>query len=283
MDSRTEAPSGTLYIAATPIGNLEDITLRTLRVLKEADVIAAEDTRVTRKLLNHFEIKKPLISYYEHNKTLREQALIDLLREGKTVALVSDAGTPALSDPGQDLVRAALRENIPVFALPGASALLTALVVSGMDTDRFCFEGFLPREKAARRERLRELQEEQRTLVFYEAPHRLTAVLTDMAAAFGSTRRAAACRELTKLHEEGLRSDLGALLETYAQQEPRGEYVLIVSGAEPPAPEAVSPEEVEAALADLLARGTPRKEAAKRLAEQYGMKVREVYQMGLKD
>jgi len=274
--------SGTLYIVATPIGNLEDISFRALRILREVDIIAAEDTRVSRKLLNHFEIKKPLISYYEHNKTLREQALMELLLEGKDLALISDAGTPAISDPGQDLVQAAAARNIPVVVLPGASAMLTALVGSALDTGRFCFEGFLPRDKKERRERLQELRAEKRTMIFYEAPHRLKTILADMQEAWGAERRISAGRELTKLHEEMLRGTIGELCQLYAQQEPRGEYVLVVAGAEEEAPEEIDPKLIAGELDSLLESGMPRKEAARILADRYGMKVRDIYQMGLK-
>ena len=273
--------SGTLYIVATPIGNLEDISLRALRTLREADVIAAEDTRVSRKLLNHFEIKKPLISYYEQNKGLREQVLLDLLLEGKNLALVSDAGTPAVSDPGQDLVRAAVAQGIEVVVIPGASAMLTALVGSSLDTSRFCFEGFLPREKSERRARLSDLASEQRTMIFYEAPHRLKPVLADMLAAWGADRPISVGRELTKIHEEMIRCTLGELHALYEQQDPRGEYVLVVAGAPEPMAEEADPEQIEQELNAMMADGLPRKEAARILAERYGLKVRDVYQMGL--
>ena len=273
--------SGTLYIVATPIGNLEDISLRALRTLREADVIAAEDTRVSRKLLNHFEIKKPLISYYEQNKGLREQVLLDLLLEGKNLALVSDAGTPAVSDPGQDLVRAAVAQGIEVVVIPGASAMLTALVGSSLDTSRFCFEGFLPREKSERRARLSDLASEQRTMIFYEAPHRLKPVLADMLAAWGGDRPISVGRELTKIHEEMIRCTLGELHALYEQQDPRGEYVLVVAGAPEPMAEEADPEQIEQELNAMMADGLPRKEAARILAERYGLKVRDVYQMGL--
>ncbi|MDO4732869.1 MAG: 16S rRNA (cytidine(1402)-2'-O)-methyltransferase, partial [Bacillota bacterium] len=212
--------SATLYVVSTPIGNLEDISLRALRILREVDLIAAEDTRVSRKLLNHFEIKKPLISYYEHNKSLRTGALLDALQEGKSLALISDAGTPAVSDPGQDLVQAAVACDIPVVVIPGASAILTALVASALDTQRFCFEGFLPREKKERRERLQELVGEQRTMIFYEAPHRLKKSLADMEEAWGSERQISLGREMTKLHEDMLRSTIGELRQLYEQQDP---------------------------------------------------------------
>ena len=275
--------AGTLYLVATPIGNLEDITMRALRILTEVDLIAAEDTRVTRKLLNHFEIKRPLISYYEHNKMLREEALLGELQGGKNVALVSDAGTPCLSDPGSDLVRAAIARGIQVVPVPGASALLTALVASGLDRGTFCFEGFLPREKAARRKRLRELSADMRTLVFYEAPHRLRATLADLCDIFGAARQAAACRELTKRYEEYCRGSLEELGDHFTENEPRGEFVLVVAGAEDQKEEAVLTEEIQREFLSLLETGSPRKQAAKELAAKYGLKAKALYEIGLKD
>ena len=274
---------GTLYVVSTPIGNLEDITFRALRVLKEVDLIAAEDTRVSRKLLNHFGIKKPLVSYYEQNKGLREQELLEVLTTGKSIALISDAGTPAISDPGRDLVHTVVEQGIPIVVVPGPSAMLTALVGSGMDTSRFCFEGFLPREKGLRRKRLLELSDEQRTLIFYEAPHRLRAVLVDLCAAFGEARPVSVGRELTKIHEEMLYTTLGEICLYYQGQEPKGEYVLIVAGAVASAVQKVEQEVLVEAFQQLLAAGTPRKEAARILAERYHLRVRDVYQIGLND
>lgn len=275
--------AGTLYLVTTPIGNLEDITLRAIRVLSEADLVAAEDTRLGGRLLRHLQIKKPLISYYEHNKQLRGEMLIAELRAGKKIALISDAGTPCLSDPGADLVRAALAEGIEVIAIPGASALLTALTVSGLDNGPFCFEGFLARDKATRRKRLQALMRETRVMVFYEAPHRLRATLDDMAAAFGPERKIAVCRELTKLYEEKLRGSIGEMQALFAEREPRGEFTLVVAGYTPPqiAVE-IDWAALTAALERLLAQGMPRKQAARELAAAYGLPVKSVYDLGLK-
>lgn len=274
--------SGTLYLVATPIGNLEDITLRALRVLREADLVAAEDTRRSLGLLAHFEIKKPLISYYEHNKRLREQELLDLLRQGKNIALITDAGTPALSDPGADLAAAALAAGLPVVAVPGASALLTALAMSGWGGSPFCFEGFLARDRTERRRRLRELADERRVMAFYEAPHRLSALLEDMEAVFGADRRLVLCRELTKLHEEQLRSTVAELRQLFQKREPRGEFVVLAAGAPEAAAAVAEPERLSEAMEELLDQGLSRKEAARSLAEQYGLRVKDVYDLGLR-
>ncbi|MBQ3111640.1 MAG: 16S rRNA (cytidine(1402)-2'-O)-methyltransferase [Firmicutes bacterium] len=275
--------SGTLYLVATPIGNLEDMTYRAVRILGEVDLIAAEDTRVSRRLLNHFEISKPLISYFEHNKRLREDELLQHLLAGEDVALICDAGTPAISDPGADIARSAIEHGINVVPIPGCCAAISALTAAGLDTHQFSFIGFLPREKKDRRAALQAVAAEQRTLVFYEAPHRLKAVLEDMVAAFGEQRRAAACRELTKLHEEFVRGTLAEIREHFAVNEPRGEFVLVIAGAEPPAPTA-APDEAELAdmLNELIAGGLPRKAAAKQLAAEYGLSAKDVYAIGLK-
>ena len=273
--------SGTLYLVATPIGNLEDISLRALRMLREADLIAAEDTRHSLKLLAHFEIKKPLISYYEHNKRLREGELLDWLREGKTIALITAAGTPALSDPGADLAAAALAAGLNVVAIPGASALLTALAMSGLGGGPFCFEGFLPREKPRRRSRLAELAGEQRLLVFYEAPHRLSALLADMETVWGGGRQLVLCRELTKRHEELIRGSVAELRQRFAEQAPRGEFVVLALGAPEPPRQEPGQGELEAALTDLLAQGLSRKAAARQLAQVFDLRVKDVYDLGL--
>jgi 16S rRNA (cytidine1402-2'-O)-methyltransferase len=226
MDNR----HGILYICSTPIGNLKDVTLRLLEVLKEADVIVAEDTRHTLKLLNHFNIKKPLLSCHEHNEQARVDHIMGLLEEGKRVALVSDAGTPGISDPGAQVIAAAIDHSLPITHIPGPSAVITALVLSGLDTRRFAFEGFLPRDKGERVQRLAELKEERRTMVFYEAPHRILPVLKDMLTVF-SGRRAALARELTKLHEEVVRATLDEIYEGFRDKGvPRGEMVLMVEG-----------------------------------------------------
>lgn len=220
---------GTLYLCPTPIGNLEDITLRALSILKKVDIIAAEDTRVTLKLLNHYEIKTPLLSYHEHNKREKGPEIILLLQKGKDVALVTDAGTPGLSDPGEDLVKLAVEAGIKVVPLPGAAAAVCALVASGLSTERFVFEGFLPRKTRDRRERLAEMAGESRTMVIYEAPHRLLKTLEDLRQALGN-RTIAIAREMTKVHEEFFRGTLEQAVERFTQTPPRGELVLVVEG-----------------------------------------------------
>lgn len=220
---------GTLYLCPTPIGNLEDITLRALGILKKVDIIAAEDTRVTLKLLNHYEIKTPLLSYHEHNKREKGPEIVLLLQEGKDVALVTDAGTPGLSDPGEDLVKLAVEAGIKVVPLPGAAAAVCALVASGLSTERFVFEGFLPRKTRDRRERLAEMAGESRTMVIYEAPHRLLKTLEDLRQALGN-RSIAIAREMTKVHEEFFRGTLEQAVERFTQTPPRGELVLVVGG-----------------------------------------------------
>ena len=229
---------GTLYLVPTPIGNLGDISDRARQTLERADFIAAEDTRVTLKLLNHLGLKKPLVSYYEHNRAESGPRILERLLGGQTCALVSDAGSPAISDPGEDLVRACAEAGVTVCAIPGPCALITALSISGLPTGRFTFEGFLTMNRKNRREHLASLENETRTMIFYEAPHKLVATLGDMAAAFGPDRRISLCRELTKLHEQVLRTTLGDALSHYTENSPRGEFVLVVEGrTEPDAPE----------------------------------------------
>jgi 16S rRNA (cytidine1402-2'-O)-methyltransferase len=223
---------GTLYLCPTPIGNLEDITFRTIRILKEVDLIAAEDTRVTRKLLNHYDIKASLISYHEHNRREKGPEIISMLQEGKSIALVTDAGTPGISDPGEDLVRLAVEAGIAVVPLPGAAAAICALTASGLSCGRFVFEGFLPRKKKERTERLRELSEETRTMVLYEAPHRLTKTLEDLGQALGD-RSIAVAREMTKVHEEFFRGAISDAVARFTDTPPRGELVLVIEGRKP--------------------------------------------------
>ncbi len=269
---------GVLYLCATPIGNLEDITLRALRVLKEVDLIAAEDTRHTKKLLNHYGIKKPLLSYHEHNRRQRGRELLSRLLAGQKIALVTDAGTPGISDPGAELVALAVAEGIPVVALPGPSAAITALVVSGLPTSSFCFEGFLPAARGARRRRLEELKKEKRTLIFYEAPHRLLETLADMLEVLGD-RPVAVARELTKVHEEVWRGKLAGALEHFRQHPPRGEFTLVVGGAPPEDEEGsgagLSP---AAHVALLVEMGYSKKEAIKEVARQHRLPKRLVYE-----
>ena len=221
--------SGKLYICPTPIGNLEDITYRTLRVLNEVDLIAAEDTRHSIKLLNHFEISKPLTSYFEHNKDSKGIYLINKLLEGENIALISDAGMPGISDPGEDLIKLAIEHNIDIEVLPGATAFVVALVGSGMNTHKFAFEGFLDRDKKLRRSRLEELKEEERTMIFYESPHRLKDTLKDMLKIFGN-REISVNRELTKKYQEVIREDIETVINIFNEKEAKGEFVLIVEG-----------------------------------------------------
>lgn len=267
---------GTLYLVSTPIGNLEDITLRALRVLGEVDAIAAEDTRHTRKLLKHHRLDTPLVSYHEHSKSERVEQLLDRLSDG-SLALVSDAGTPVLSDPGFELVQAALQAGYSVVPIPGPSAPIAALVASGLPTDRFLFLGFLPRKAGDRRRLLQQLQQEPATLVAFEAPHRLRAALSDCAAALGSERQAAVCRELTKLHEQVHRGSLAQLQAEFADIAPRGEITLVVAGAGPPAE--WDEQRVREALAQHMSNGLRRSEAARQVAAQAGWSRREVYRL----
>ena len=222
--------SGKLYIVGTPIGNLSDFSPRAIETLGNVDFLAVEDTRVTVKLLNHFGIKKEMLAYYEHNKNSKGNLIIERLKNGESCALVSDAGMPAISDPGEDLVKSAYENGIAVESVPGPSALITALAISGMPSGRFCFEGFLTMNKIGRREHLNSLKTEKRTMIFYEAPHKLVATLNDMLNTFGN-RKIAIVRELTKLHETVFRTTLAEAVEHYTENEPRGEFVLIVNGA----------------------------------------------------
>ncbi len=223
---------GTLYIVATPIGNREDITLRALRILDEVDIIAAEDTRKTGMLLKHYNIKKPLTSYFEHNEKRKTPALIQDLQSGKNIALVSEAGTPTISDPGYRLVHAALQEEIPVVPIPGVCAAITALSVSGLPVHRFAFEGFLPPKTGKRKNFLKKLVNEERTLIFYESPHRITAALEDIREVFGD-RPAVLTRELTKMHEEHMQGSISTIIESLAEKSLKGEFTLVVAGNSP--------------------------------------------------
>jgi 16S rRNA (cytidine1402-2'-O)-methyltransferase len=273
---------GTLFIVATPIGNLEDITQRALRVLREADLIACEDTRHTRKLLNHFAIKTATISYHEHNEQERAEELCQALESGKNVALVSDAGTPLISDPGFRIVQAAVDRGISVVPIPGASAVITALSVSGLRTDQFLFAGFLPARTGARRAKLNELRTVVGTLIFYEAPHRIKATLKEALDVFGD-RQAVIARELTKLHEEFARGTLSELVEKFLQNEtPRGEMVLIISGqaAELPFPSTTDPNvRLGERMEQLEGEGLDQKSALKQAAKELGMKRADAYRM----
>ena len=272
--------AGMLYLVATPIGNLGDFSPRAVETLRRADFIAAEDTRVSLKLLNHFDIHKPLVSYHEYNRAVAGQAIVQRLLGGETCALVTDAGTPAISDPGQDLVRLAAENGIIVQSIPGCCAAITALAVSGFPTGRFTFEGFLSANRSERRARLTELTGEQRTMVFHEAPHKLRATLADMAELLGD-RPVALCRELTKLHEETVRTTLCAAADYYRTNEPRGEYVLVVGGAERPDGPAVTLEEGVAMVLRLRSDGMRMKDAVRQVADDTGLNRNELYDAAL--
>ncbi len=274
--------AGTLYLVPTPIGNLGDVSRRAAEVLGAVDLIAAEDTRVTLKLLNHLGLKKPLVSYYRHNTDLAGEQLLERLLAGENVALVTDAGTPAVSDPGEALVALCARHGVVVTALPGPCALTTALSVSGLPTARFTFEGFLPMNRKNRRAQLESLGSEERTMIFYEAPHKLMATLADLRETFGPQRRVALCRELTKLHEEVLRTTLGQAAEHYEGQSPRGEFVLVVEGAAPREEERASMEEALEQVEALCAQGLSRKDAVKQTAKALGLSRNELYAAAVK-
>ena len=269
--------AGTLYLVPTPIGNLGDISRRIADTLSQADFLAAEDTRVTVKLLNHLGLKKPMVTYHRHNTETGGQAVIDRLLAGETCALVTDAGTPAVSDPGEELVARCVQENIPVCAIPGPCALVTALAVSGQPTGRFTFEGFLAMNKKNRRSHLDSLRDETRTMIFYEAPHKLAATLQDLAEVFGAGRPVSLCRELTKLHEEVRRTTLGEASAYYQENTPKGEFVLVIRGAEPA-------EEAEASLEDglllvgkLRGEGLSLRDAVKRASRELGLSRNQLY------
>ncbi len=272
---------GALYIVGTPIGNLGDMSPRGREVLAQVDFIAAEDTRVTRGLLTHFDIHKPLLSYFEHNKADRGEQILSRLLAGETCALVSDAGMPAISDPGETLVASCRERGVPVYAVPGPTAATSALAISGLPTGRFTFEGFLSVNKRSRREHLLALEREQRTMVFYEAPHKLRRTLSDFAKTFGEDRPVALARELTKLHEEVWRTTLGEAAAHYREHEPRGEYVLVIAGAAPPAPSetAWGPEEAASLARERMAQGLSASEAAKEAAKETGVRKGEIYKL----
>ena len=271
---------GTLYLVATPIGNLGDFSPRAVETLQNADFIAAEDTRVSVKLLNHFDIKKPLVSYHEHNRAAAGQAILTRLLSGETCALVTDAGTPAISDPGQEMVTLCAENGVTVQAIPGCCAAVAALAVSGLDTRRFTFEGFLPSGRRERRAALEELTGETRTMVFHEAPHRLRQTLADMAELLGD-RPAALCRELTKLHEDTVRTTLAQAAAYYAANEPRGEYVLVVAGREKQTAPALTLEEGVARVLALRDGGMKLKDAVRRVADDTALPRNALYDAAL--
>lgn len=270
-----------LYLVATPIGNLGDLSPRAAATLAEVDFIAAEDTRVTLKLLNHLGLKKPLVSYHQHNHVTAGPAILARLRAGENCALVTDAGTPAISDPGEELVRACGESGVEVQAIPGCCALVNALALSGLPTGRFTFEGFLSVNRSSRRAHLQSLAEEERTMIFYEAPHRLRTTLADLLEAFGD-RPAALCRELTKLHEETRRTTLAQAVERYQEQDPRGEFVLVVAGREPVKEAAVSLEEGVRMVLDRREAGVRMKDAVRQVAAATGLSRNELYDAVLK-
>ena len=274
--------AGILYLCATPIGNLEDMTFRVIRTLKEVDLIAAEDTRNSIKLLNHFEIKTPMTSYHEYNKIEKGHKLVEKLQEGMNIALITDAGTPGISDPGEELVKMCYEAGIEVTSLPGAAACITALTLSGLSTRRFAFEAFLPTDKKEHQEVLKELQEETRTMILYEAPHRLLKTLKELEEVFGPDRKLTVCRELTKKHETAFQTTFSEAIAHYEETEPRGECVLVIEGK---SREQIRPEEVdkweEMSLKEHMdfyeKQGIDRKEAMKRVAKDRGMAKRDVY------
>ena len=278
--------TGTLYLCATPIGNLEDITFRVLRTLKEVDLIAAEDTRNSIKLLNHFEIKTPMTSYHEFNKIDKAYQLVEKLKEGKNIALITDVGTPGISDPGEDIVRICYEQGVPVTSLPGAAACITALTMSGRPTRRFAFEAFLPKDKKERAAVLEELKDETRTIILYEAPHHLIRTVTELLNALGD-RKLTLCRELTKKHEEKLQTTFSGVLDLYNEQEPRGEYVMVICGRsreemvkeQQQSWEAMS---IEDHMAHYESQGISHKEAMKLVAKDRGVSKRDIYQALLK-
>ena len=272
---------GTLYLVPTPIGNLGDISRRMADTMAAVDFIAAEDTRVTIKLLNHLGLKKPMVSYYRHNTDDSGAAVLARLLGGEDCALVTDAGTPAISDPGEDLVRLCAQQGVDVVSIPGPCALVTALAASGLPTGRFTFEGFLAMNKKNRRAHLDELRGETRTMLFYEAPHKLTATLRDLLEAFGPERRIALCRELTKLHEEVRRTTLGEAVEWYDQNPPKGEFVLVVEGGCPPEKDKATLEDGLLRVEQLRAEGASLKDAARRTAAELGLSRNELYQQAV--
>ena len=272
---------GKLYLVATPIGNLEDITYRAVSTLNKVSLIACEDTRHSLKLFNHFDIQKPLTSYFEHNKKEKGEYIVSVLKGGDDVALVTDAGTPAISDPGQDLVRMCISKGIDVVPVPGAAALINALIISGQDTGRFCFEGFLSVNKKSRNEHLTSLKNEKRTMIFYEAPHKLTRTLLDMYECFGD-RSISIVRELTKLHEESRLTTLSQAMEYYTDNNPKGEYVLVVAGKSDEAELKEKQEEfsyltVKEHVDMLIEGGMTKKDAVKEAAKQRGAAKRDIY------
>lgn len=272
--------SGTLYLVGTPIGNLGDLSVRALETLRSADFVAAEDTRVTAKLLNHFAIKKPCVSYYEHNKYASGEKILARILAGETCALVTDAGMPAISDPGEDLVRLCAENGVEVVTIPGPCAAIAALAVSGLPTQRFCFEGFLAVSGKNRNAHLEQLRTEQRTMIFYEAPHKLVRTLEDMCTVFGD-RDIAIAREITKLHEETLRTTLSGALAHFRETPPKGEFVLILRGAQPETTPEITEEEALERVQQYRDEGLSLKEACKRAADETGFARNTLYSLAI--
>ncbi|NET30731.1 MAG: 16S rRNA (cytidine(1402)-2'-O)-methyltransferase [Cyanothece sp. SIO1E1] len=275
-----EFQTGTLYIVGTPIGNLEDITFRAVRILASVDAIAAEDTRRTGKLLKHLQIYTAQISYHDHNRWSRIPVLLERLQQGQTIALVTDAGMPGISDPGYELVKSCVEANIPIIPIPGPSAVITALSAAGLPTEQFVFEGFLPSKGSSRRDRLSALQFEPRTLVFYEAPHRLRKTLQDLADTLSPQRPITLARELTKLHEEFWRGTLEDAIAHYTTQNPQGEFTLVVGGAQP-TQLTLSEADLKTELKHLLQQGLSRSQASRQLAQQTSLSRQQIYQLAL--
>ena len=275
--------SGTLYLVGTPIGNLGDLSVRALETLRSADFIAAEDTRVTAKLLNHFEIKKPCVSYYEHNKYASGEKIVVRLLAGETCALVTDAGMPAISDPGEDIVHQCAEQGIDVQVIPGPCAAIAALAVSGLPTQQFCFEGFLAVSGKTRREHLERLRGETRTMIFYEAPHKLLRTLCDLRDTFGGAREITLARELTKLHEEVRRTTLGEAARHYAENPPKGEFVLVIEGAPPKAQEEYTLEDGLAMVTKLQEQGMSARDAVKEAAGVCNLSRKALYDRVMKE
>ena len=273
-------PTGTLYVVGTPIGNLEDMTFRAVRILQTVDMIAAEDTRHTGKLLQHFQVKAPQLSYHDHNRNTRIPELIEQLNRGRAIALVTDAGMPGISDPGYELVKACIEAGILVVPIPGPSAAITALTASGLPTEQFVFEGFLPAKGQDRRDRLESIQAEARTIIFYEAPHRLRQTLQDLADVLGKDRQLVLARELTKLYEEFWRGKIEEAIAHYTEREPQGEFTLVVAGFPHDLPQ-LSEAELKAELQQIMAQGISRSQASRQLAKLTSLPRRQLYQLAL--
>jgi 16S rRNA (cytidine1402-2'-O)-methyltransferase len=270
---------GILYICPTPIGNLEDITLRTIKVLNEVDLIAAEDTRHTLKLLNHYNIKKPLISYHEHNKITAGEKILEEIKKGKNIALVTDAGMPGISDPGEDIIKRCIEENIELVALPGPTAFVLALVLSGLSTESFVFEGFLPSKGKERKDRLNKLKNETRTIILYEAPHRIISLLKDLLEALGN-RKIAISRELTKIHEETFRGTIQEAIEKFESQNPKGEFVLVVEGTDVEE-QSFDHISIKEHIKMYMDEGLSKKESIKKVAKERNIPKSQVYREGI--